>query len=1633
MFRLLLVVFLIAPLLASPVSAQIVTPIPATAAAGTLVSTDLEGLTNGARYRLYLEVGRPATSRTQVDDFTATATAVLRKFSVPTNATVGLQDLVLYRVSLGEVQLDTSDFTVTAGPVLSLTPNPVRQGRSLRFTMSPTRAGTLTIKFDGETVFGPITVGDGSYTAKFVVPRDRPVSVPSAVTVRAENRVGLSLVGVATDTVQVQGPFAGPAISGSFTSTPPNQAQQGSRIDFSGQLTNADGLAVDGDAHFIWKAADGRVVPIDGPLQMDTDGRYTTSARAPSLWLDGVGAGTGELVAVVADRDPDTDIPRIHAIPTGRSFTALNTLSPTDFQLALKLVGRSPLGGTIDIPNAYIEVLGDLDGAFTDPTDGVPPTTNRDALFAIDNQLSQLQASVGGDLYAAALNGCPITFARKFTSATGEALFEYDPEQLRYLMMLHTVQELGEIRMINRGMPVPGVDIWQNPGNGKGGIAPGDTVQITLRIHAGQQGYGEIGKIDEDLDPSTPKIDGYQPTDIGVELDLGTGQATLSYGPLFGGSASLTNNLLRVELLPITLANAVVPRNLRIQGLLPDSQNSFGKTTFEGMHSYPSATRFPDAVFTQRNVNRQVRFEWEAGFGAVQNAVLQLKLPGDASLRTYATFAPDTVTACNVSGLLDYVATFPDMTRLPVGQCFPGKVLVDRSNGADAYRMFDLCTISPPSAITDTDPQYTLHVNALARDYEAMFFGELAPTEQNMTVNNPNLATYNIPPQSNVAANAGDYQYRRTGGYYLEQLGGLSTDHIIASNDADTADSYGSLFGFDPDVQALANVDRITILDTGRIPLFRYPWGVPPIAGATLGADFWLASELGLYGRLGVNETSFVDASIDPSLAGGVDMFFDLDVLFGLVSASVTASPEMSLLLRDTIGRGGLFPVASQNAGSCFEFALDLTFEVCAVFCAEDTFNVFTINEGNACPVPGSTVLDLMLADRGKALTLNRPKLLANALAVDAYGRQLVVQVDSQGRLKATHLDAGGNDVVRTIAGSTQGLQHIEVAMFTNGRALAVWSESTLSIAQLDTLMRTEGVRRGTDNLARAQVLKFSRFDGTSWTAPVVVPTAQTGVGRPKLAVCKYLLNCNRVDVAYLVWEYDRNQNIENPDIEIWGSEWRNNTFSPRLQLSALGSSSDMGPAVAYLGSDPVVAWVHNPLGAYSGLAQRRIAYRIVDTVIGPLHNTVEIPVLPEGASWPSLAGSTGSTLYLAYTISTDGVSVLGNRNALQVAKGTCDGTRCTFENTEPRDPHGRRILGERPTIALDSNGDVVVGMRGLGYANVDGSNPARSDDLPGMLIGTGELISVRVPSFTATSAEVAVVPLSNNGLQHFRPQFAFDPAMDAFIGLSQEAVLPTGQTALDYIKRLPGAKAASPITGKALGEDLRLATLSDSPDLRVESVTVGGGYWQPSQSRSVRIVVRNAGRAFDPSIDGGAELRLSWDAPAGAGTSGDAVAIPAMAAGGELLLNRTAVVPANHEADELRSLFIDIVPTRGSSFDDARAEDNTATITRGEMPVPTGLSTRVKTESPIIGVDWIAPNDPRIAGYRVYKRAENGEYLPYGSTPVSSFADFFAGFRDTEHYRVTSYSARGVESALSEVVEAVPARSPALFTNGFE
>jgi fibronectin type 3 domain-containing protein len=106
---------------------------------------------------------------------------------------------------------------------------------------------------------------------------------------------------------------------------------------------------------------------------------------------------------------------------------------------------------------------------------------------------------------------------------------------------------------------------------------------------------------------------------------------------------------------------------------------------------------------------------------------------------------------------------------------------------------------------------------------------------------------------------------------------------------------------------------------------------------------------------------------------------------------------------------------------------------------------------------------------------------------------------------------------------------------------------------------------------------------------------------------------------------------------------------------------------------------------------------------------------------------------------------------------------------------------------------------------------------------------------------------------------------------------------------------------------------------------------------------------------------------------------------------------------------------------------------------VPQTLLASTRNGIPVTQLQWRGSTDPRVAGYRVYRREPDGRYVPLGASAAEGFLDISAQFGVMRTYAVSSYSRRGVESALSDPVNAAPeaklvdASGDAVFANSFE
>jgi hypothetical protein len=1206
---------------------------------------------------------------------------------------------------------------------------------------------------------------------------------------------------------------------------------------------------------------------------------------------------------------------------------------------------------------------------------------------------------------------------------------------------MDSVIALGEIRMEPAiGAPIPGIDTFP-PGTPGVFLAKrqkfaGENPQIGLRVRAGQQGYGVSGYSQGvGLPPGEPDplagILIYNETFLGLSFDAATGQVSVSTGPLDGAVASVSGQTITLDLppLPSGVEAGVAPYDVRVQGLRSDLPTSLALPhEFRGMHSFPGgAGAWPEIV--QRNEGRKIRFAWENAFGAVQRARYRFATFG-GELR--GEFRRETENTCTVSGVDDWVADLPDMTHWPANGantapfCRTGQIVLELSGvNHPVLREFRLCTQLPPARITS--PQAT---NVKIRALDMRYTGDLVLPESRADANTAQMREWDIPPLNNRSINQGSFDIGWSSGSGVS----TGTAHLLGSNPSSSTTTSASSFGFSG-APSRANILRPSVLDTGRIPLFRYPWGWDPIAGATLGADFWLSASLAYYGTLGGQSENLMDATIDPTLNGGLDIFFDFSVLGGLISADITAMPQMGLSLKEVIGRGGL---PDDVPGTCFGFNIDLAYEVCGawIFCAEDRFNLLQVRSPSGCRVHMKSGKEAL---RGQPL---KPSLAPAAVAADGEGNSLVLEADANGTSLLAYHMAGGAVVDSRVLSNAPGVHDIAVQYFGPNRALAVWSQSSLSLEAIGSLMSgPNAARNNSDEIARAQVLRWSVYDGRDWSQPQAVAGAQNGsTGRPRLAVgpCPPV-TCFRTTArpVYLVWEFDAANNFNAPDLEVWGAQFTSAAgFTGATRISGTGSSSDMAPTVAWVDSRPLVAWISSPLPHYTQTKTRFTHYRLVnDPANGRLNTTVRNAGLPGGAGWPSLARTGSGKALLAFTVSQD-QTVVGNRQALYTARFTCpgDSDACSISHSRLLDPRGRAYMVERPSVAVDNEGEIAIAFRGLGFGPDAQGNYSHPGDPVGMVGGSGEFMAVQVGAFDRPKPVVAPRLFSNDGLVHFRGAMVFDASVDAFIAVSRSAPLalqkhPAWQAAKQFASEAP--RQASGAKGLG-GGGLVLSNLAATPDFRIESVALDADWLQPGAQVPLQVQLRNVGTDFNPALLGAATLHAAWDAPQGAGVEAMApVSLASLASNAPRSFDLMAQVPVDHNADEMRTLFVEVrleVPEH-----EAMAEDNVAQVEVGAMPVPSGLTVATKLNSPIVFLEWSEIDDPRVAGFRVYKRSESGDFVPYGSSPVAGYADLFAGFRTLEAYRVTSYSARGIESEPSEIMLAQPLHEYYLFGNGFD
>jgi hypothetical protein len=1599
-----------------------ISAIPSTFSSGARVKVVIQGLALSTNYRLRLEQPRPGVLEFDLLDFSsAGSTTSIRQVAIP-EVPSGSYDLVLYRVSLGTTRLTDTPVTVGAAPSVTLTPPQGAPGRKIVISVGNLMAGSLRVSYGGEQILGPVAVGNGSYTGRFIVPANVPPNLPATVPVVVENLVGRLVVGRSTVNFQAQAPSGAPRLGLVQPVLPGNQLDPRGSFTVSGRLLDDAGRPPGGRQQLYFRGG-GVTVPLDTGMSIGSDGAFSLQARAPDEYLDGlatIGDRPGTLVLVNQGRDLDTDAHHDGPYQTEGALGAVIDGNDQPNSTFTVIVRRVPSSGGQVLSGAIVEAAPDYQSAFFGqlPDSGTPPasdyqlhmsgSTNQFRGIRVLNQPTQVQENYG----------CPVTFFRRITNAQGRATFTIAADDILRVNVVNVLERYGScpIMPCNEAPAVPN------------GTATAGPVTFLMTVSAAHLGFRN--------------------TSIAIAYDPDSGQ-------FFNQTTNepFVNNSSEVLVEPSADSDFDL-RTLTFDGIggadrKPPSDclgSQAGVCYYEpfrfgSMFTYPDPARWPNADFDAFNTGRKARLLIDpAVYGPLTFGRIRI---GDSAWANFNASPGTPACLLDVSSQVaaekvEYVASLPNLTRIAAGS-LSGTIELRFGSGAPLRTFpFVLSTSVPP--VDRGNPNIaTLRINALTDRIS----GTYNIPGLSIPVDSPG---HGVGRMDSSTVNDGDFLIQRNSdGAAINGLMSV-TDNEVAANPGGPKTESGVFFGFSDANNS--QPDPTVLFDTGLIPLFQYTWGVPPIADATLGADFWMASDLRYYGQL---RPQGMNATIDPRLAGGVDLYFDLDLLFGIVSGSMRAESELGIAMRARINDGGLAHLPgnpSPPSGECFTFDLDGVWEACAVgVCAGGRENLIAVREPSGCANSVADTLPLMLRRNaglsvledpqgGSHFDLQRPRHTATVLGGDSRGHAIALGINDDGDLLATHISGGVAAPPRLVAAGLVAVQHIDIAFYASNKAMAVWSESLLTEAAAASLMATQR-GRAFDDLARSQRLRYAFWDGREWSAPADL-TSTGSDGKPQLAGClqspRFLFsNCPAIGEITAVWERDANQNLDAPDIEVWSSRWQpdGRGWSAPQRVSSTGTSSDMLPSVAYRGATPVVVWARNPGGAFADLNGRQVAYRFLDG--SPQR---QAGTLGTGVGWLDVGIGGDDSVVIAYTRAQDPQGFVGNRQALSVARASsCSSGSCTFQVTEPRDPNGRQFRVERPRVSFDDGDTPLIGFRALAYGPDAQGRHALPGDLPGILLGSGELAMLRVQSFSQATHTAHIVGLSGNGLQHWKPDFVFDETMGGLLAVSMEAAAPGGlRTPMEIARQMSpeGSPMAAEPLGIAAGAALRLAMAG--PDFVLREARLSREVVSSGQTLSLTLTLDNVGASYVAADHGTLKVVASLNGPVGVGTQlGSFTLGSSLPGNASRAVSIPLTLPAGVSSDERQTVFIDIVGSADANSIDSSADHDRIEI--NAMPVPVELNASTRADAPFVNLVWSNPSDTRIAGWRIWKLDADGSWQHLGSTRFAGYVDITATVGATMTYRVAAYSANGMESEPSEPISARIAltRANGIFGNGFE
>lgn len=1579
--------------------------VPPLAPPGARLMLSATGLQPGARY--LLELTRAGQSTVPMGSATADADGRLRIEPLVPQVAPGAWELGLRG---GVPAPAPAALQVLESPSIALSPGRAFAGQTVQVAVTGLADGAdVELRVEGRRVLGPTPVQGADASLEFAVPATDGGGA-AALVVELNQRIDGQPAGSASATLtrlaRSRTEFGRP-VAIDF----PQSVQLGVPFSFSGSVPVPDGL----DASTLrWTYAvvnDDVCLPVaSAVVDMQANGDFEVRGARINDVLDGYPPqyvqqlfGQDGLV-YMNPRTGESDCLRrgpyslaaLTAIPVSVRVTG-----PDGAPIVGAPVKFKRRKGTFPNPFAH------SGSAAGKGTPAIPPLGLGSAALLGENQFSAAWRYVDDGL-------CPVTEELRYTGDTapnlGVATRTFNYLQYRLLQEAAAAAEAADINTV---FPKPGPPVFQIEVSALGqgfGYLTDEGCGTGLRFDVQIGGDGKL------------RLRNRQNGEFTVEHDPFAGPLELSLPALPPTDAFCFSSTPYIGSLDAEFTPAqTITFNQQTLGY------SFERLVIGDLISFPHANASDFGQVTPAQVGLDYD---ESLFGRLDDVELLIE-DSSSQVTSYPMTFDATRGRCDTEGG-SFAAEVPGMHRLPAGQYAARIRGTIRNSGTPIRSDFWIRVKEGPRWFTDRAQYEDIDIR-WSSDYIRIRASEVTQMQVADTSPQSNevLAEYEVAPMANDQSSQGVVSQQIQGGVVSNrmrsavspgQVSNLPSDPepnvqdisgeggspmLIAKAGCTHSDTNSTVFPRADILTDFGGCARETIFETGAIPIFRYAWGVPPIAAATIGADIWFGVYFRYFGDVAATlQRISVNFTAEPIVEAGLDIFFDLSALFGVVSAQVAASPNIGLSMPISV-----IDSASASVNPCFNFNLDLGYTAAVGWCdfcvkAEDEITLFTIAEPPSCQVPAALRKGSPIA---APVNISRP-----ALAVDELGQNWIAyatarNISVQKRWQSTPIKTYRLE-------AAPGAMRPQIAFLNPDRAVAVWTQSDLSEADFIAI-DPRNFRAATQRLHLVYAVYDRSTDSFGPTLPLTVPGAG-GDGGVVLAACAHGdPGCPSGGRVLAAWEHDRAGDLAMHDLEVRWAEFNGTGWSVPQAVDAGNSFKQVQPEPLYHDGEPMLLWIENPVagaGAYD-MNARHLRYRL--PLRGPARDAVGVPmsIASPDAVWEPLT----QRVLVSYTISADATRFIGARRRLHSAWGDCDATGLCVWADQPRlDSRGRDLYVEHPRLARAPDGRITAVFRYLSNSDI------REDDPVGVRAGTGDLARLELLPPTATDP----ITLTNDGRINWGVQALINPIDGNLLTASAKGLAIPAAT----LKAI-GSTATPRLRAEiAVGDDtdVSLGIESGLPDFAVLEARTDATRLQPGGTLTVQVRAGNlGGNAPTAPI-----LVASWDSPFGGAEAVTEQPTNLAAAGATEWLTLSVAVPDSFDAAEQRTLYLTLNP--GAPIDDSDGRNDTRPLVLGGLPVPEQLRVHSSTASSLLQIQWQPVADERVTGYTVYRRNPDGEVLLLGSTSTHGFIDAKAVPDRRYEYQVRSHSAALVESEPSAWMShrlAPLERASDLFADGFE